>query len=114
MAAPQHLVLARTSQSAALATAPRAVRSRYKHMELVGIYGVKVLLVLVLHDGAVKQQLLDLDQPAEQSELSETSNELNDRLEGMDSRRRSMRCCRHWAPFARQVALCVRRGHASA
>jgi heat-inducible transcriptional repressor len=62
--------LARTSQSAALATAPRSARSRYKHMELVAIHGVKVLLVLVLNDGAVHQQLLDLDQPVEQSEMS--------------------------------------------
>ncbi len=76
-------VLARTSQSAALATAPRSSRSRYKHLELVAIYGAKVLLVLVTHDGMVKQQLLDLDQPMEQSDLSMVSNELNDRLLGL-------------------------------
>jgi transcriptional regulator of heat shock response len=35
-------------------------------MELVHIQGTKVLLVLVLQEGAVKQQLLDVDQPIEQ------------------------------------------------
>ena len=39
-------VLARTSQSAALATPPRARSSRFKHLELVGIHDTKVLLVL--------------------------------------------------------------------
>ena len=52
-------VLARTSNSAALATAPRAPQSRFKHIELVGIQETKVLLVLVLHGGIVKQRLLD-------------------------------------------------------
>jgi len=98
--------LVRTSQSAALATAPRSARSRYKHMELVAIYGVKVLLVLVLHDGAVHQQVLDLDQPVEQSELSLTSNELNDRLASLDTA--SVRNLVHaLSPFARQVAMLV-------
>ncbi len=98
--------LARTSQSAALATAPRSARSRYKHMELVAIHGVKVLLVLVLHDGAVHQQLLDLDQPAEQAELSKTSNELNDLLTSLDTAAvRSLMSS--LPPFARQVAMLV-------
>jgi heat-inducible transcriptional repressor len=76
-------VLARASHNAALATAPRANRSRFKHLELVGIRDTKVLLVLVLQDGTVKQQLLDLDQPIDQGELSAISNELNDRLQSL-------------------------------
>ncbi len=70
-------VLARTSQSAALATSPRAVSSKFKHLELVEIHNTKVLLVLVLQEGTVKQQLLDLDGPIAQDELSKLSNALN-------------------------------------
>ncbi len=77
-------VLARTAQNAALATAPRATRNRFKHLELVGIQGAKVLMVLVLQDGSVRQHYLDLDQPLEQSELSKSSNELNHRLQAAD------------------------------
>ena len=73
-------VLARASQGAAVATPPRAQQSRFKHIELVGIHDTTVLLVLVLEEGAVKQQLLDLDEPMEQTDLSRISNELNDRL----------------------------------
>ena len=100
-------VLARTSQSAALATAPRAARCRYKHLELVGIHDTKILLVLVLQDGTVKQQLLDLDEPMEQRELSLVSNELNDLLARADVHAISAVYSR-LTPFAHQVALLIR------
>jgi heat-inducible transcriptional repressor len=99
-------VLAQASQNAALATAPRAARSRFKHIELVGIHDTKVLLVLVLQEGAVKQQLLDLDEPMEQGELSKTSNELNDHLAGCDADTIAAKV-HLLTPFARQVALLV-------
>lgn len=99
-------VLARTSQSAALATAPRAARSHFKHLELVGIHDTKVLLVLVLQDGTVKQQLLDLDQPMEQRELSLASNELNEELARADAEAITTKAVL-LAPFARQVALLI-------
>lgn len=99
-------VLARTAQGAALATAPRSVRGRFKHTELVAIYGVKVLLVLVQQDGSVVQQVLDLDEPVEQSELSAVSNELNDRLGGLDSAEMTAALPR-LSPFSRQVALLI-------
>jgi heat-inducible transcriptional repressor len=75
-------------------------------LELVAIQGIKVLLVLVLQEGAVKQQLLDLDQPMEQAELSRTSNELNDQLIGLSSsgigeKQNTL------TPFAAQVAVLV-------
>lgn len=99
-------VLATASQSAALATAPRAPRSYFKHVELVGIHDTKVLLVLVLQAGNVKQQLLDLDEPVSQSELSRISNELNDKLRGAD-RAAIVRTYATLSPFAQQVAMLI-------
>jgi heat-inducible transcriptional repressor len=99
-------VLARTTQAAALATAPRTNVSRFKHLELVAIHGIKVLLILVLQEGAVKQQLLDLDQPMEQSELSRTSNELNAHLVGLSARAVGEKVV-GLSPFARQVGMLV-------
>ncbi|MBE2238198.1 MAG: heat-inducible transcription repressor HrcA [Caldilineaceae bacterium] len=96
-------MLARTAQSAAVATAPRTIRCTFKHMELVHIQGAKVLLVLVLQEGAVKQQLLDLDKPIEQNELSRVSNELNDQLAGLDGSGVAAAAIR-LTPFAAQVA----------
>lgn len=97
-------VLARTTQSAAMATAPRTSAGRYKHLELVAIHGIKVLLILVLQEGTVKQQLLDLDQPMEQDELSRISNELNDQLAGLSASAIVQHHDR-LTLFARQVAL---------
>lgn len=99
-------VLARASHGAALATAPRSVRCRFKHMEMVHIHSTKVLLVLVLQEGAVKQQLLDIDQEVDQSELSRTSNELNAHLQGRDAAAIPTAAAK-LAPFARQVAMLV-------
>jgi heat-inducible transcriptional repressor len=99
-------VLARASQNAALATPPRAARARFKHIELVGIQDTKILLVLVLQEGTVKQQLLDLDQPMDQSELSQTSNVLNDHLAACDTVAIG-RKLHLLSPFAQQVTLLV-------
>lgn len=99
-------LLARASQGAAVATAPRSVRCRFKHMELVHIHGTKVLLVLVLQEGTVKQQLLDLDKEVDQAELSAVSNELNDRLVGCDSSG-VVQGMGQWLPFAQEVAALV-------
>lgn len=96
-------VLARTAHSAAVATAPRAVRCTFKHVEMVHIQGTKVLLVLVLQEGSVKQQLLDLDQPMEQNELSRVSNELNAHLSGLEAGGIAKSTAK-LTPFARQVA----------
>lgn len=99
-------VLARTTQAAALATAPRSVQSRYKHLELVAIHGFKVLLVLVLQEGTVRQQMLDVDQHMEQDELSRISNELNEHLGGLTvSELRTKYVA--LSPYARQVAYLV-------
>jgi heat-inducible transcriptional repressor len=99
-------VLARASHGAALATAPRSAHCRFKHMELVHIHSTKVLLVLVLQEGAVKQQLLDIDEEVDQDELSRISNELNAYLQGCDSGGITAHAAT-LSPFARQVALLV-------
>ncbi|MBV7330891.1 heat-inducible transcriptional repressor HrcA [Chloroflexi bacterium TSY] len=96
-------VLADVSQGAALATAPLATSSRFKHVEMVEIRDARVLLVLVLQTGSVKQQLLDLDQPMDQSNLSQISNELNDHL--LNHTAVSIRdMVMVLSPFAQQIA----------
>jgi len=99
-------VLARASHGAALATAPRSAHCRFKHMELVHIHTTKVLLVLVLQEGAVKQQLLDINEEIDQGELSRISNELNDNLQGCDASTISTHTA-GLSPFSRQVAVLV-------
>lgn len=75
-------VLAHTTRMAGLATPMRVETSRFKHVELVEVRDGLVLLVLVLYQGMVRQQMLHLGLPADQDELSQLSNQLNDVLQG--------------------------------
>ena len=78
-------VLAHTSHAAALVTAPRGSRARFKHLELIMISDNTAMLVLVLQEGTVKQQMLNLPGPVEQDELRYIANRLNDRFGGQTS-----------------------------
>ncbi len=71
-------VLARTTQNASVVTPPRANQARFKHLELLAIYEMTLLLVLVLHDGTIRQQTLTLESATSQEELSRTAARIND------------------------------------
>src|SRR3954468_8713235 len=72
-------VLARTAQNASVVTAPRAYQARLKHLELIAIHDATVLLVLVLHDGTVRQQTFALESARSQDELSRGASRINER-----------------------------------
>lgn len=99
-------VLARTSQAAALATAPRAAQCRFKHVELISIHGSRVLMVLVLQAGIVRQQLLDLEEPVSQDDLSRVSNEINEQLSEKNSEAIA-RVVQLLSPLAQHSALVI-------
>ena len=77
-------VLAHASHSAALVTTPQSTRCRFKHVQLVSINDQVALLVLVLQEGAIKQQMLALMEPVTQDELTRISNRLNDNFAGLN------------------------------
>jgi heat-inducible transcriptional repressor len=70
-------VLARSTRNAAVVSPLRANEVRVKHLELIGIHDTLVLLVLVLHDGAIKQQTLTVESVVGQDELSQSAMRLN-------------------------------------
>jgi heat-inducible transcriptional repressor len=71
-------VLARTAHSTSLVAAPTVPQCRLKHLELIATHGSRLLLVLVLRGGMVKQQMLTLAHPVAQEELNQVANRLND------------------------------------
>lgn len=71
-------ILARTVHSAALVTPPISETSRFKHVELISIQGRLVLMVLVLHSGTVRQQMLNLAEALSQVQLSDAAQRIND------------------------------------
>jgi len=78
-------ILARSARNAALVTAPKAARSRLKHLELISLGESGVLLLLVFQGGSLRQEILASAPPLEQGELSRLANELNVRLGGLTS-----------------------------
>ena len=70
-------ILARTSRGASFVTAPRSRANRYKHLQLIATQGRMVLLVLVMHSGEVKQQMLTLADTLPQARLSAAADHLN-------------------------------------
>jgi len=72
-------VLARTAQNASVVTPPRAYQARFKHLELIAIHDTTVLLVLVLHDGTIRQQTFTLETAHPQEDLSRSAGRINER-----------------------------------
>ena len=78
-------VLAKAAQAAAILTAPRTTRPRFKHIELIATHGRAVLLILVLEGGTVEQQMLVLSEPMDQPALREAADRLNQTCAGLDA-----------------------------
>jgi heat-inducible transcriptional repressor len=77
-------ILAHQSQAASLVTTPRPENAHFKHLELIATHGRQVLMVLVLTEGQVRQQMLNLAEPVSQDQLSATARRLNERCDGLD------------------------------
>src|SRR6266536_2651371 len=77
--------LARLTAEASIVTQPAGTRSTLKHVEAVPIHERRVLIVAVLEGGAVRQQLLDLDQPASPDELRALGQRLTETRRGADA-----------------------------
>ncbi len=75
-------VLARTAESAAVVTSPRADVCHLKHLELVSVNETMALLIVVLEGGVVRQQMLTLDEAMNQETLSQIASRLNDLCAG--------------------------------
>lgn len=74
--------LAQMVHTMGMVTVPRATKARLKHLELVSVQDTVALLIVVLHEGRVRQQLMHLDAPRTQDELSALSNRLSSTIKG--------------------------------
>lgn len=78
-------VLARTAHSTSLVAAPTVAQCCFKHLELLAAHSSRILLVLVLREGMVKQQMLTLTHSLAQEELNQVANRLNDLFAGLSA-----------------------------
>ena len=70
-------VLARSLRSAALVTSPRVEQPKLRHIELISTQSQLVLMIVVFQGGSVRQQMLTLREPMDQSALSQIAGRLN-------------------------------------
>ena len=77
--------LARLTAEASIVTQPAGTKSVLRHIDAVPIHERRALIVAVLEGGAVRQQLLDLDQPATADELRSLGRRLTDTMHGADA-----------------------------
>ena len=73
-------VLSQTADNMAIVTFPRAVSTKLKNIQLVYLQEFLALLIIVLQEARLRQQLLPLEEPTSQGELTEIANRLNDSL----------------------------------
>lgn len=101
-------ILARMAQVAAWATAPAAYQARLKHLQLIGIRDTLVLLIVVLQDGFVAQEMISVNTPLSQENLTRASNALNASCIGL-SAREIVRVVEALSPLEEQVVEVVLR-----
>ncbi len=76
-------IISRLSQNTAVITVPKPADCQFRHLELVSIQDYLVLLVLVLRGARIKQQLLTLENPVSQAELTAMSGKMNQAYAGL-------------------------------
>ncbi len=78
-------VLARHAKTASVVSSPRTERAVFKHLELISTRVRQILMVLVLHGGDVRQQMLTLARPFTQEELSRVGRQISHTFQGKDA-----------------------------
>ena len=75
--------LAQAAHAAGIVTAPLPTQCRIKHFELLAIQERVGLLVVVLQEGTVKQQVIELPGETSQTALSAACTRLNEAIRGL-------------------------------
>jgi heat-inducible transcriptional repressor len=74
--------IASLTRAAGLATPAKPQSAHVRRLDLVSINDRLASLILVLREGAIKQSLVHLDEPADQEALNAVAARLNDRIAG--------------------------------
>jgi len=99
-------ILARTAEGTALVAPPQVTHCHLKHLELISIHDHLALLVLMLQEGAVKQQFISTPQMAiTREELQRMANALNEALTGLTWDQVEGKASEaHLSPLEREIA----------
>jgi heat-inducible transcriptional repressor len=76
-------LLARLVRNLVVITTPKAVRCRFKHLDLVALQDFMALLIVVLYEAKVRRQVISFDRKVSQDELTRLANRLTSLCGGM-------------------------------
>ncbi len=76
-------LLARLVHNLVVITTPKAVRCRFKHLDLVALQDFMALLIVVLCETKVRRQVLSFSRKVSQAELTKLANKLTSLYSGM-------------------------------
>jgi heat-inducible transcriptional repressor len=76
-------LLARLVHNLVVITTPKAVRCRFKHLDLVALQDFMALLIVVLHEARVRRQVLSFGKKVNQDALTKMANRLTSIYDGM-------------------------------
>lgn len=76
-------VLAHSTSNAALVTLPMARQARLRHLDLFSIHRKLALLVVVLQEGILRKQIVELGKPIAEDELDRTAHRLDEAFRGL-------------------------------
>src|SRR3981081_582133 len=71
------MTTASITQNASVASAPHGSQGRIKHVDLVSLEPKEVLLILLLEGNLLRQQVVQVTEPATQSQLSKLGAQFN-------------------------------------
>jgi heat-inducible transcriptional repressor len=77
--------LARLVHNLVVITTPKAVRCRFKHLDLVALQDFMALLIVVLHEAKIRRQVLSFNRKVSQDALTKIANRLTSIYDGMTS-----------------------------
>jgi heat-inducible transcriptional repressor len=78
-------LLARLVHNLVVITTPKAVRCRFKHLDLVALQDFMALLIVVLYEAKVRRQVLSFNRKVSQDALAKIANRLTSMYDGMTS-----------------------------
>lgn len=76
------MTVASVTQNASVASTPQGSQTRIKHVDLVSLEPKEVLLILLLEGNLLRQQVVNVSQPATQGQLTKLAARLNAALGG--------------------------------
>ncbi len=76
-------LLARLVGNLAIATFPRALQSRVRHLEIVYLQDLLYMLIVVLEQARLRRHLIRLSEPIFQAEVDASANKVRERLVGL-------------------------------